>query len=642
MAMTNAVTKWLTKNSKSKGAEKDKVLWTLIKNEYDMGLELRRPFERIWMLELAFLQSKQYVYLDKQLHKVSELLRTAGKPRTVDNILIPKFKRQVSDLIKNDPEMSVVPNTVSNEDRKAAKSGDVLLKHWWRNNGMKKKTRNLATWMFGTGNAFVDDRWNTSLGPTVNAESGDTVYLGDVDCGIYSPFEIVVPAYGLNPGELNDMPWMATGKWRTFQFMRENFDPKKVEEITAEDMPSNEVHGATLFGGIKANFTKMTEGAVLIEMKIKPCPEFPKGLHVYGANGHILYQEDFPFKEYNMEHFKALELPGAFWGSCETEHALGLQIRWNKTLNSVDEYNTVMAKGKWMSPKAAKMEVDPNDKHGEVITYNPVMGHKPEHVSLKGLPATYPLILESTSRSLDNLYSQHEVSRGTNKSDIRSGEMVAILREQDAHGNIPSHMVFEEAFEKVASRILKRVQAGYDTERMIKIQGEGSQWEVRAFKGSDLRNNWDVTVKRQSTLPDSRIAREAQIGDRFKSGLYGDPRDPEVRRQVLNMLDDAVVKNVFDGMRLDEQIARNENEEISMGAQIVINQYDNHAIHVKEHNQARKTAEYQKLKREAPQQYMKLEAAMMKHQQQHQKVLDEQRAQMIAEQAALKGGGDNK
>jgi len=403
------------------------------------------------------------------------------------------------------------------------------------------------------------------------------------------------------------------------------------------------MHGAALVGGTPASSTELTQGGVVIEMRIQPCAQFKKGLHVYGVNGSILHKEDYPFTDFATEHFKDIEVPGCFWGSATTEHGLGLQTRYNRTLNSIDEFNKVMAKGKWLAPKASKMEVDPDDTHGEKILYNPVLGHKPEHVTIKGLPTTYPLILETTRLSLQDLFSQHEVSRGTNRSDIRSGDMVSILREQDAHGNIPSHMIFEEAFEAVASRVLKRIQAGYKTTRMIKVQGEGSQWDVRAFKGSDLRNNTDVSVKRQSTLPDSRVAREAQILERFREGLYGDPSDSEVRRVVMNMVDEAVVKDVFSDTRLDEQIARNENELMSKGIDVIINLYDNDAIHLKEHNHARKAHEYQALKQTNYNQWVVLEGVARKHTQQHEEILAEQRKQALEEQRFLAGkGGESK
>jgi len=218
--------------------------------------------------------------------------------------------------------------------------------------------------------------------------------------------------------------------------------------------------------------------------------------------------------------------------------------------------------------------------------------------------------------------------------------MVSILREQDAHGNIPAHAVFEESLEAVMSRVLKRIQAGYTSERMIKVVGREGEFDVFPFKGADLRNNTDVSVKKQSSLPDSRVAREARIMERFQASLYGDPTDPEVRRHVMNMLDDAVVKDIYSDTKLDEAYARWENTLIDQGdTTYLVNHYDNHSIHIKEHDHHRKSMEYQKRKLEDPTGFKILDMAHETHRAAHQEYIDQQRREMLAAQAQLQGGG---
>lgn len=613
----------------------------LLMAEHELGIELRRPFEQMWLLNLAYLMSKQYTFFNATVHQLQHLLRKPGERRIVDNQLLPKWRRQVADLIKNDPEMSVVPNTTEEEDLQAAKIGDKVLKFWWRNGHMKRTIRQLAVWIYSTGNGFLQDVWDPAIGPyQVQPETGKLVYEGDVKCNLWSPFEVVTPAQGLFSGELNDLPWIEIYTWRTLSWMKGFFGEKAVEDVAPEIRSHEGITLATLFGGTSERGTELTKGAMLHEFMVRPCGEFPKGLHCYMAGRQVLYKEDYPFDYYPIEHFKDIEIAGSFWGAATTEHAIQLQNRWNRALNSIDTFNETMAKGKWISPKGANLEANPTNAHGEFMTYTPVMGHKPEHVSVKGLPGTYDLILMSTRTSLENLYSQHEVTRGTNKSDIRSGDMLEILREQDAHGNIPSHMVFEEALEKLASRVLKRIQRGYTTERTVKIPGKDSQWDVMAFKGADLRGNTDVSVKRQSSLPDSRAARHAQILQRFGQGLYGNPADPNVRREVMNMLDDAVMENVFADTRLDETVARNENMILlqNQASQLLVNGYDNHRLHLMEHNHFRKTHDYQTLKFNDPKLFMILEGRFEEHIQQHQEFVMEEEERMIAQQRALKGG----
>ena len=617
--------------------------WPLIKNLIDKGIEARRPFESKWFINLAYLSGKQHVIFNSSMHILQELKQLKGKRRRVDNQLISRWRRQVADLIKADPIMSVVPESSEDEDIEAARVGDKVLKHFWRQNGIKKKNRILAGWIYATGNGFLDDRWNPKLGPTqVDPKTGKMVYLGDADVGVWSPLEIIVPSYGFGSDELHSFPWLDKVRWRDLSWIDSNF-PKKGKEVVSEQMPATMFDMNSLsFQGSRSSLTQ-AEGAFLHNFYIQPGwiegHNFPRGAFIVAANGVVLEVKEYPLNHYHIEQFKDIDIPGQFWGKATMGEAIPLQNRWNSTTNSIDEYNRVMAKGKGLVPRGAGLDTMPDDTHGEWIEYKPVMGHKPELLTQKGLPPTLDKMLIITQGSFQDLFSQHEVTKGTNKSDIRSGEMVEILREQDAHGNIPSHSVFEESYERVMQRVLKRIQEGYSVGRMIKVVGKEGQFDIFSFKGSDLRNNTDVSVKQQSSLPDSRIAREASILGRYQAGLYGPMEDPEVRRHVMNMLDDAVVKDLYSDARLDETYARLENKLLVRGlGDHPVNSYDSHIIHNTEHNHFRKKIEYQKQRFENPQAFIQVELIFDAHTQMHTMFIAEAQAKMLEQQRELKGG----
>ena len=614
-------------------------LWPLIKDKYDKGMEIRRPFERQWIINLAFLAGRQFTFFNNTAHALQQLQMVKGKRRRVDNQLLPRWRRQVADLIKNDPQMSVVPNTNEDEDIKGSNVGQKALENFWRNNKMKKKMRQLAGWVYSTGNCFLDDRWNPKLGPQKVTEDG-LVYLGDADCGVWSPFEIVTPASAVGDVNLHTFPWIQKIKWHDLQWIEANY--KKGKNVVSESLHSPTIDIGSLMGAGGRDAEPPENGAYVIDFYMQPNAEFPKGLFATAANGVVLQKDDYPYTSYNIEQFKDVDVPGVFWGKATTDEAIPLQVRWNITLNNIDEFNRLLAKGKMLAPHASRLTVTPDDTHGEIIYYNPVMGHKPEIMTLKGLPNSITMSLQTIQDSMDNLFSQHEVSRGTNKSDIRSGEMVALLQEQDSHGKIPSHMVFEESLEAVFGRVLKRIQAGYTDERMIKTIGRDSQWDITAFKGADLNNNTDVHVKTQSSLPDSRIARNNLVLKKAEMGLYGNIQDPNIRRQIMNMLDDAVVDNLYEDTRLDEANARKENQDLSgeHGDQLLINSYDNHGVHLQEHNHYRKSMEYQKVKMSNPTKFAMIEKNFTLHQQQHQGFIEAQRQAMIEEQSKIKGGSN--
>ena len=625
---------------KVKGKKKVDKLWTFVQKRYEDGLEARRPFERKWILNLAFLMGKQYAFFNRSSHLLQQLRRKPGVIRSIDNQLLWRWNREVADLIKNNPVMSVVPSSNDDEDIKAAKTGDKVLRAFWQSGKMKKKVRQLAGWIFSCGNGFLDDRWNPRLGPTEATPEGEVVYSGDADCGVWSPFDVIFPYYTPGDVELHTFPWIIKAKYRMLDWIKMNH-PKEGGRVAAEAVTASQV----TLRGILSHFGGSSlkgDGAVVINFYLQPNSDYPKGLFVVAANGIVLEQNDYPFTHYHLEQFKDIDVPGVFWGKSKLEDAIGLQKTWNRTISSIDEFNRMIAKGKFLSPRGSRMEVAPDDTHGEIIEYTPVLGHKPDYMDIKGLPQSLLWSLETTQQSLKDLFNQHEPTMGTNRSDLRSGEMAQFLREQDAHGMIPTHIIFEESLEAVMARVLRRIQRGYTGERMLKIRGESGDFEVFAFKGADLRNNTDVSVQSESSMPDSRAGREQIILKRLQEGLYGNPEDPKVRRQVLQMVDAATVKDVFSGERLDEVYAEWENQMLFKGVETyLINQYDNHAIHLESLNRFRKSMEYQKIKVEDPKKFAATELRFTKHAEIHQKFLDEiMRAQ--AEQMAMMEGRGGK
>src|SRR4030042_5711668 len=139
-------------------SNEDQKLVSRITERLEIAEESRRPFEQRWIINLAFLVGRQYIFYNQAAHTIQQLRKVKGRIRNVDNKLISRWRRQVADLIKNDPIMSVVPSTNEDEDIKAAKIGNKVMKAFWRSNGMKKKQRILAAWIFATGNGFIDDR----------------------------------------------------------------------------------------------------------------------------------------------------------------------------------------------------------------------------------------------------------------------------------------------------------------------------------------------------------------------------------------------------------------------------------------------------------------------------------------------------
>lgn len=620
--------------------------WLEMKEYFELGLELRRPFEQQWLVNLAFLSGRQYSFFNTGVQALQQVLGRKGRIRVVDNKILPRYRKQVSRLIRNRPEMSCVPSTNEDEDIESAKIGTKVLKGFWRSNGLQGKLRSLAGWVYSCGNAYLGDRWDPRRGPVKLDKDARLVYGGDVTCDVYSPLEVLIPAYGISDGNLHSFPWLIISKVRNIEYYPSTYG-KKGELVTPETGATTRLNTSMIPGlATMPSGSHKIDSAIEIRLYIQPCSKYPKGLARIGANGRILESSDYPFDFYALEQFKDIEIPGVFHGMATVEPAIWLQKIWNSTLSDIVEFNRTMGRGKWLVPRNANMQQDPDDTFGQILNYTPQMGIKPEHLTIKGLPSSYQQILMAIGQEFMELYSQHEVTQGTNKSDIRSGEMVQLLLEQDDYGNIPTHAVFEESLEASMRRILRRIQKGYTDERMIQISGKGEDYEVFSFKGSDLRNNTDVMVKKESSLPDSKVGRQAKVMERYREGLYGDPRDPRVQKKIQHMLDDAVTDDVYGDSYRDEQIATKENKLLmDRPQQLRINSYDNHEVHIAFHNRAQKAPDHQVLKNSPDENqrrlFMNREMAFTVHSTQHSKLLDMLRRKQVQDMmlAQQQGGG---
>ena len=92
---------YLKKKPPGKQGRAEKTLWTYIENRRSDALESRRPYEQKWLLELAFLAGRQYVFFNSSAHTLQNLEPVRGRIRMMDNQIMPRVRRQIADFIKS-------------------------------------------------------------------------------------------------------------------------------------------------------------------------------------------------------------------------------------------------------------------------------------------------------------------------------------------------------------------------------------------------------------------------------------------------------------------------------------------------------------------------------------------------------------
>lgn len=302
-------------------------------------------------------------------------------------------------------------------------------------------------------------------------------------------------------------------------------------------------------------------------------------IHVTEGNPYV--HGEYPFTK--IDHIPT----GRFYGQSTIVDLIPLQKEYNRTHSQIVEAKNRMAKPQLIAPKGS---VDPRKittEPGLIVFYTPGFA-PPEPLPLQALPGYVSEELERIQRDMDDISSQHEVSKGRTPPGVEAATAIAYLQEQD--DTIISHTAdsVEQAHERIGKHLLSYVGQFWDAQRIVKVVGSNSMYESFVFKGSDLRGNTDFKVVPGSAAPRSRAAKQAHIMELVKMGII----PPDRGLQFLEMAETA---RLYEEMQVDVRQAQRENLKMSNGDESPVNNWDDHMVHIMEHDGYRKRQEFEQL-----------------------------------------------
>jgi hypothetical protein len=157
-----------------------------------------------------------------------------------------------------------------------------------------------------------------------------------------------------------------------------------------------------------------------------------------------------------------------------------------------------------------------------------------------------------------DLSGQGEVSRGRVPSGVRSGIQIAYLQEEDETKLAPTADNIETGCARMASLVLSRISQFWHHERILRYYKRGGEFEVRKFKGADIRGHTDVVPVAGSALPKSKAARQQNAITMAELGM---PLPPKKLSDILE-----IGQGEPDEMDLAFAQADRENELMRRGA----------------------------------------------------------------------------
>lgn len=558
-------------------------LYADINEKFNIAAQARMPYERDWKMDIAFYADRQWVVYDPTQRRVVDYTPQNKKPRLTANLIKPVVRMEFARLTRNDPVFTVVSTTGDRDDVAKAKASRKFLEWLWSVKGWNKVFREALLWALVTGNGFVKVFWDPTAGPVVKVD--DTVQtLGDVAIDYVSPFELFIDPFARS---LDEAAWVIQARLRPVEYVKEKYGVSVTGDGEAWRTMVDSVFGPTAaYSSIPLSKTVLVK-----EYWEKPSTEYPRGRYAVVAGGKVLYASDNPYAAtcpIPFVHMKHLSTPGHLYANSNVKPLRPINVVYNKLRSDIIENSAKLSTPPLIAPINSLLK-DPQFEPGEVIYYNPLMGGVVQPLTIEPYPAHVVNVLLRLWQERDDISGVSEVSRGTVPRNIRSAAAMAYLLENDeTRMNVLSRN-WEEFIGKALNYALWLARQFYTVPRVLRVLGDNATWETMLFKASDVPIEADVRVEPGSTLPKSEIYQQEFLMQLWAAGVITDPR------LLLRLTKFGNMEEIYNDMELDTQQAQRENNKMANGEPAQVEDYQNHAIHILEHNRFRKTVQYEEL-----------------------------------------------
>lgn len=580
--------------------KEDQDLCGFVKNKVEdvRGHANRVSNEGIWMTNIAYLLGFDSVYYDPTMRQFRPLGGMSGfvkRNRVHENILLPAAQNRLARMCKSPPKYDVRPNSMSEEDKEAARLGVETINMVWDRQAINKKRIELFMWKQQCGHSYMTVGFDPEIGePLVDPISGDILgFEGEIRVDPVSAFEVFCDPLAKT---LDEASWVARAKVRKLEYFRQQY-PDRGEAVKQEGawllstQYEQRINTLNTVGPASSGSNEqMQNAAIEISYYERRSKKYPNGRHVITANGVLLKNDDLPYGEIPLVKFDDIVVAGKFYSETPVTHARPLQDQYNRALSKRAEWVNKLLAGKYIAAKGHGLAQEALNDRTEVVEYNPVPGSTPPTaMQIPQMPEYAYKECADLKNSVWDEFGLSEISRGKLPSASIPAQGMEILLEQD-ETRIGIEVENDEyAWAKVGQLILKCADKNYITPRNLKKRAKDSNYQIKQFTGESLRKNFDVIVIRGSTLPNNKVVKRQEILNVYNAGLYGNPQDPVVREKVLGMLEYGDDAGIWEDYRLDMAQIDRTIKQLELGEPVEVNKLDNHALHVAIKNRYRKS-----------------------------------------------------
>lgn len=538
-------------------------------------------------LNMAYLLGHQWIVWDRSRSRFERVQHSMSDPnspiRITVNKIAPVVEQFIARITKTAPVPECRPVSDEDDDIDAAKVGDRILNHEMTRMDWHARLVQLYFWVVPLGWSFLHVAWDPNEGEFIGEDDDGDVHQGEVTLEIVPAFQLSVDPNALC---MDEALWAV----RTITMTKEAVWERWGKEVNGDPARSLVDDVYALADSASDNPRRsMVDQVEVHQLWMRPCRAAKKGMVVTWSGQTILEDpKDFPYEHEHLPFVEFDLLPGLGTreGRTWVTDLLPIQADYNDARSREAHLRRVLTP-KILAPVGS---IDPNriSSRVEVWTYNPT-GHEPKfEVPPNSWMQQYEQGMERTASEISERAGQNDRSTAPSGASLSAASVQAIQEQDDTKLSI-SVKLMSKAISEVGYQILELVRQFWTEERLVRTWSQEGELQVAHFSGADLSHQLDVHLTTESALPRSKAARRELMDLMWDKQIINDPQ------VYVRALDVPGVDFITEQMSTDKKQAQRENQQLAVGQHVEVHGWDNHAVHIKEHNDFRKGQDYEKM-----------------------------------------------
>jgi hypothetical protein len=553
----------------------------------DCDDELMKARRHFWQ-NLAFFSGEQWVTWDGTRNQLTSLAQTfsplgPGRARLTINQVKPNINSVLSRLMHSPLQWDNPPNDSSDDQIAAARLAEQIIRaEQFECDWEAHRYDELFGVLIG-GTSAVAWEWDASAGEQIEIDgtTGRVVGTGRVRLQAMN-----VTEFGLQPGvrDYRDANWWIMGLAMAPEIAKQRYGLKWTPDTDASAMRSPLQQRVLRDSGRQRG----ADACLVLTLYERPNPDAPKGRYICVINDRVVHKSDWPFphKRLNIRPFRQARISGQWPGTTYMNDAVPIQFAYNHARSLIHEHMKKVGNARLMAPFGSFSEEDFTNAVGDIVWFSSDgTGSIPQYLRPPDLPRWMLAEADTLKAELDDIMHVHATSRGEASFDRASGQALAILAEKD--DSPLGLMAHEQAqgWAEIANAVLEIYEKKATERRKATLKGDAGVPIMVAWTGKDIKGQRNVRVPLEVVTPRSKAAMQSFARDLWDRQIITDP-------YAFARLSGVSEEELVEVMDADVGRAQRENARMANGVPELVEDFDDHAKHIAEHNRWRKSDSY--------------------------------------------------